>query len=1165
MRKRIGLIKRINSIIATAALICALMPTELLPMSKVEAASVTYIPLTISSGFNTDVIFTKGESVSTQTSFYNTTLKGAGFYLSASGASALRMANSTKSLPDNGLITQDTSVGAAYAGLKFQLGDYKKANTLQLAGGGNSGTLKFSEVGVFEKVYILANAGGVGAGNSATMNVVITYSDNTTSKSTFTVYDNHDYDKKNTSVWYKYGRYAENATSTWATCSKGHANCGCGIMFRCAMNVDTTRLINNIKITNSTSNTKIVVNVFAVTGATAAIDAPTGLTLNGCEVLNATWDPVPDAASYRIDIATDNNFTQIVGSYNNKVVDTNSIQVKGLTLGQTYHARVRAVTSSGGQGPSSPMVDCVANFKWTCAARGNEFDVYCSIPGCDYDISAPMVYTLEASNAKYDRRAHSAILKAHNTEDFGMTGYTASAISYHSTLGANTTSGGTSLNGRTPRDVGFYYATVDFTKEGESTPHTIATPYKIYLEDANFEMENLNNRSVDLSVANSQTKAVSKDGLANGAVSNLKVILNNSADTLRVYKIASMKWNEKNQDYDDLKWDPVVTAWRSEPDNSDYSGATYDSPNALMNTTSSNQQAFYNALVDDSSTLWTNDSAEAFVNHPVKTSATSTAGSDEEYGEYSYAYFSDLDFGTYVVVGNVAGGEARYSPLVVNVIPYQNGPHTKWYVPYEFVAVLKESAGTVDKRINNHDESDIVAFNDTVNFDITMTLPSVYKDRVTLSASPSIKDYTLILTDEMSAAFEYVPGTATVTYTLYSGDSVYKKVIESETIQYKDMAFRPEIAGNVPYIEFADASYAGAKTDITDDNKAQYGYDTPKSEHITDWYAVSKTGALYTIEEPSEANGNKLKLIWNMHALKGFLALQNSLPAEDPGKIMPGTLSATNFEMKLHYQATVTDQIKVNSEDNTNTVKMEFEKSNGSIDSIYDTVRAYTYGINLKKIDGETYQTDDETYLPNARFKLYKWEKNFALDSTDDELATIQADISTQGSSSDYYIYETADAHKIFKVYTNAFLDDAIFTELNMTRPKYNGTFNSIANEKGVNLNGLTDGKYILMEVDAPFGYNGLAEDIYFEINRLNEDEANTQYHGSLAAFREMDDALNDSGTLLLDVLNYKGLMLPSTGGAGTLLFTIIGMVIMMSVVITLLLRRHTRSAADYM
>jgi LPXTG-motif cell wall-anchored protein len=85
----------------------------------------------------------------------------------------------------------------------------------------------------------------------------------------------------------------------------------------------------------------------------------------------------------------------------------------------------------------------------------------------------------------------------------------------------------------------------------------------------------------------------------------------------------------------------------------------------------------------------------------------------------------------------------------------------------------------------------------------------------------------------------------------------------------------------------------------------------------------------------------------------------------------------------------------------------------------------------------------------------------------------------------------------------------------------------------------------------------------------MDDSEAAQYYQGSLKNFYEIGDTpdtkkLNESSTVLLTVLNYKGLVLPSTGGMGTLIFTIIGISIM-GCVILLLISRKKRDSSYYM
>ena len=168
-----------------------------------------------------------------------------------------------------------------------------------------------------------------------------------------------------------------------------------------------------------------------------------------------------------------------------------------------------------------------------------------------------------------------------------------------------------------------------------------------------------------------------------------------------------------------------------------------------------------------------------------------------------------------------------------------------------------------------------------------------------------------------------------------------------------------------------------------------------------------------------------------------------------------------------------------------------------------------------------------------------------------------------EANHEDYYVLP-GEADGDERYFKKVVMDNGVFTQGST------GEFDtliSVGNEKGITAHGLADGKYILVETKAPNGYNELAEDIYFEINRLTEDEEQLKTTDkSLIWFREISDnyddtdpetaVINQNACISIDVYNYRGLTLPSTGGIGILLFVIVGTVLMGTVIIIAINRR---------
>ena len=156
--------------------------------------------------------------------------------------------------------------------------------------------------------------------------------------------------------------------------------------------------------------------------------------------------------------------------------------------------------------------------------------------------------------------------------------------------------------------------------------------------------------------------------------------------------------------------------------------------------------------------------------------------------------------------------------------------------------------------------------------------------------------------------------------------------------------------------------------------------------------------------------------------------------------------------------------------------------------------------------------------------------------------------------------YDNGDViGKVFVKYTNGYINAST---------NYEGSITSVATENGVIVKGLDEGNYILMETKAPAGYNALAEDILFTIAKIDDETAELQFNGSLCGFFDGYDEskqLIENGIATLRVLNFKGLTLPSTGGAGILLFTIIGIAIMSTALVLMVVRQRKVDPRSYM
>ena len=271
------------------------------------------------------------------------------------------------------------------------------------------------------------------------------------------------------------------------------------------------------------------------------------------------------------------------------------------------------------------------------------------------------------------------------------------------------------------------------------------------------------------------------------------------------------------------------------------------------------------------------------------------------------------------------------------------------------------------------------------------------------------------------------------------------------------------------------------------------------------------------------------------------LALLNMTTGEGNKKVPNATLYPTGADITLTYTATVNENAVTGIDPNTNKAKVEYsnkpgEDKTGESEEVEAKVYTFEFGIfkySLKDdavADGDT----NRNPLAKAQFKLYADEEH------NKEIKLV--DVSVPGAD---------------KVYRQAKADEVgvEFIETDATGK--------------VTIKGLKEGTYYLAETKAPAGFNKLVGDIKVEIGSLVYDTTDTTKLNSYEVTYTMPGTT--SGTTVkvetsgskaeIPVLNKAGSVLPSTGGMGTVVFTIAGAAIIgLMLVSSLVSKKRKRS-----
>ena len=210
--------------------------------------------------------------------------------------------------------------------------------------------------------------------------------------------------------------------------------------------------------------------------------------------------------------------------------------------------------------------------------------------------------------------------------------------------------------------------------------------------------------------------------------------------------------------------------------------------------------------------------------------------------------------------------------------------------------------------------------------------------------------------------------------------------------------------------------------------------------------------------------------------------------------------------MRITYAATLTADAKMGDTDNPNEVELTWKRTNTTYyDTLKDCCHVYTYGIDVLK-----QFSDGKGNVQNVKFNLHN-------------------------DSDDCYII--------------ADLKDGIYYAKSFTSKKSDAT-TLVPNGSGhIIVKGLEDDTYSLIEVATDKGYILLADAIELVIKTGESgtcEQCATKLLTASATVNGKDVTMTDGNAIVpLTVLNNPGFNLPKTGGYGTWMFTIGGVVLL--------------------
>ena len=234
------------------------------------------------------------------------------------------------------------------------------------------------------------------------------------------------------------------------------------------------------------------------------------------------------------------------------------------------------------------------------------------------------------------------------------------------------------------------------------------------------------------------------------------------------------------------------------------------------------------------------------------------------------------------------------------------------------------------------------------------------------------------------------------------------------------------------------------------------------------------------------------------------------------------TLASLNSAVvSIDFSARLGSGAQIGGDGNTNTLKVIYSNNPNSDQEGETTehkVTTFTFKVVVNKVDG------NNNPLANAGFTLYKVSKT-------DALAGVPAANAGDAASKNAY-WETKAIAGSTK------------------------TIAAASDKTSFSFEGLDDGYYVLAETTTPAGFNTIDPQVFVIYAEHDDTEittlTGTKLDGSTITFTP-DEA---EGSLTATIQNQSGATLPSTGGIGTTIFYVAGIVLVLGAAAIIIARR---------